>query len=308
MTDPKQKNDEIPEKTSCINLFKDQQFLKKIFLSEISSLDQNTGKYDTHSLLIKGWAITLWTGLMYFALKEGVYFLLLIQIITLLLFWSFDGLYKGFQRSFALRFQQIQKFFENYKVVFHKNKLKIKNGNNIKNSIPLINPRANFGDPTLDKMHKLRRCLVLRVVSVIYIYLISATFLLSAFIIIKSSNCCHLIIMVSLSVVLIAIGIINYIWGHDTLIEGTQRKKRKINEKIEELANFKEQVICEEKENNNITKKKKKIINLNNKIVKLKKQLKCETKISSDKRFIGMYIFMLIIIVINSVLLTCNLF
>jgi len=257
MTDPNQNIDENIEQIRCDNVLKDQQFLKKIFLSEISTLDQSTGKYDTHSLLIKGWAITLWSGLMYFVLKESLYAIFLIQIFILLIFWSFDGLYKLYQRSFALRSAQIQKFFENFKILFYENKLKIKNcGKKIK-PIPFTNPRANFGDQKLDKMHKFRRCLVLRVVSILYIYLISVTFLLSAFSIIKSSNCSHYYIILISSVALIIIGVLNSIFGYDNAIEG---------------------------------------------------KLKFKNKSISKNWFRGGYISMLIIIVVNSVLITCNLF
>jgi len=50
-----------------------KDLLEKLFISDFASLQNGIGRYDTHSLVIKGWAITIWSGLMYFIVKESIH-------------------------------------------------------------------------------------------------------------------------------------------------------------------------------------------------------------------------------------------
>lgn len=199
-----------------------KRLLEKLFLSDFSSLQTQIGRYDNHSLLIKGWAITLWSGFMYFIIREEVYELFIIQIIILLIFWSFDALFKFYQRKLALRADEIRENLKGYKLNIAGGELnfiwKEKNTGENENDIDIINPREDFKNTKADQRKKLRRCILLRVVSIVYIYLISANFLISVYII-ESIDQISFIIILIFSLVILCFGIFNYVVGIDDFIE-----------------------------------------------------------------------------------------
>ncbi|MFW9872862.1 MAG: hypothetical protein ACFFG0_07155 [Candidatus Thorarchaeota archaeon] len=201
---------------------KTKELLQNLFLTDFSTIQSQIGRYDHHSLLIKGWAITLWSGLMYFIIKESVYDLFLIQIIALLIFWSFDALYKFYQRRLALRSDELRKYLKIYKLNVIEGNIELiyKEDTNLDRTagLDIINPRETFQDKLADKKLKLRRCILLRVVSVIYIYLISATFLISVYILETFDQISFSFILV-LSLITLSFGIFNYILGIDKVIE-----------------------------------------------------------------------------------------
>lgn len=192
----------------------DKDLIKKIFLTDFSTIQSEIGRYDSHSLIIKGWAITLWSGLMYFIIKESIHELFIIQIILLLVFWSFDALYKFFQRRLALRYNELQKYFEGYNLnIGKKGELKIKYNENTRSGLKIINPREDFLDEKSEERKSLNRCILLRAVSVVYFYLISASFLISIFIIE------FFLPILLLSIVILCFGIYTFFWGIDEVIE-----------------------------------------------------------------------------------------
>jgi len=195
-----------------------KDLLEKFLLSDFSSLQNGIGRYDTHSLIIKGWAITLWSGLMYLIVKESVPELFLVQVISLLIFWSFDALYKYYQRRLALRYSEMIHYFEGYKLNTENGEFKVVYYSKNKKDLSLINLREEFTHPKAEERIALKRCIVLRVVSVIYIYLISASFLLSLFII-PILNSVSFIPILALSVIILSFGIYNYSFGIDKIIE-----------------------------------------------------------------------------------------
>ena len=198
--------------------------LEKIFLTDFSEIQARIGMYDNHSLIIKGWAITLWSGLMYFIFKESVHELFIIQIIMLLIFWSLDALYKFFQRRLALRYGELQKYFEGYSLDIENGELKITYNKNNKSGLKIINQREDFllDKKEIDERKALKRCILLRAVSVIYIYLISASFLTSV-IIIERIEWFFLIPILVCSFIILSFGVYTYIFGIDDEIE----KKKK---------------------------------------------------------------------------------
>ena len=199
-----------------------KDFLEKLFISDFSFLQNGIGRYDTHSLIIKGWAITIWSGLMYFIVKESVHELFLIQVILLITFWSFDALYKYYQRRLALRYSEMIHYFEGYKLNTKNGELKVVYSSKNKKDLSLINLREEFTHPKADERKALKRCIVLRVVSVIYIYLISASFLLSLFII-PILNHALFFTVLALSIIILSFGIFNYSIGIDKVIEDHKR-------------------------------------------------------------------------------------
>lgn len=222
--------------------------LKEIFLSELNNLDTNIGRYDTHSLIIKGWAITLWSGLAYFAIKESVHFLFAVQIFILLIFWSFDALYKYYQRRFAIRSEKINAFLKDYIIIADENnnlkfeKKKITENNDEKNTkrpndnikkknmeiitLPLVIHREV--SPILignneSKLKSLYRSLILRVVINVYLFLIAVSFL-TAYYIVPNINAIGLWFLVD-SLIIISFSVFNYIFGYDNAISGYIKKK-----------------------------------------------------------------------------------
>lgn len=195
-----------------------KDFLEKLFISDFSSLQNGIGRYDTHSLIVKGWAITIWSGLMYFIVKESVYELFLIQVILLIIFWSFDALYKYYQRLLALRYSEMMDYFEGYKLNTKNGELKVVYSSKNKKDLSLINLREKSTYSKAAERKSLKRCIVLRVVSVIYIYLISASFLLSLFII-PILNHALFFTVLALSIFVLSFGIFNYSLGIDDVIE-----------------------------------------------------------------------------------------
>ncbi len=200
-----------------------KDLLEKMFLADFSTIQAQIGRYDNHSLIIKGWAITLWAGLIYFIVKDSVHELFIIQIIILLIFWSFDALFKFYQRRFALRYDELRKYFEGYNLDIVDGEIQFKYSGNKKVtnnksddnkiSLSIINPREKFSDKKSELRKSLRRCILLRAVSVVYIYLISATFFLSVFIIEFS------IPILICSSVILSFGVGTYICGVDKTIE-----------------------------------------------------------------------------------------
>lgn len=83
--------------------FNQQEFL----LKEIEVIYNQISKFDEYSLIVKGWAITLWTALFFYAITQnnnnseiGVLWL---SIGILLGFWLIDTYFKVFQRVFIAR-------------------------------------------------------------------------------------------------------------------------------------------------------------------------------------------------------------
>jgi len=219
-------------------------FLKDIFLNELANIDTNIGKYDTHSLIIKGWAISLWAGLVYFAIKESAYLLFAVQIISLIIFWSFDALYKYYQRRFAIRSEKILTFLKDYIIVENNNNLefrKKKKDEIVKNALPLVlhreeSPIKISGEE--NKLKSLNRCFILRAVSTVYLYLISSSFLIALFITDPNLVLFRWWIF-GFSLEIISFAVFNYIFGYDNAIMGYINRRIIKKDKKEKNQTFK---------------------------------------------------------------------
>lgn len=149
-------------------------FKEELILKEIEILQERIEDYDKHVLLIKGWAITIWSGIWLFIINQlisGIDFFLivadLIGIFALLFFWAFDSLYKYYQRAFIVRTKQIEdNIEEKYDEITSKNTTE---------KLIIFNPTGIKSDAYRD-LHKLWRCLLLRNVSVFYLSLIGISF------------------------------------------------------------------------------------------------------------------------------------
>lgn len=93
-----------------------------LILKEIDVLQSQIRSCDRYSLRIKGWAITIWTALIYLTLNSlflnylisSIYISLLPSLI-LVVFWIMDGIIKHFQRVVAVRSTSIQDFINDHK-------------------------------------------------------------------------------------------------------------------------------------------------------------------------------------------------
>jgi len=215
----------------------DSNLLKDIFLNELATIDTNIGRYDTHSLIIKGWAISLWAGLVYFAIRESAYLLFAVQILAMIIFWSFDALYKYYQRRFAIRSEKIFTFLKDYIVVEGNNDLefrKKKEDDKEKVTLPLVVHREESPMVISEKEKKLKslnRCFILRAVTTVYLYLISTSFLIALFITTPDVVCRRCWIF-GFVVEIMDFAVFNYIFGYDNAIVGYFNKKNKKNQVV----------------------------------------------------------------------------
>ncbi|MBD3214673.1 MAG: hypothetical protein GF311_18830 [Candidatus Lokiarchaeota archaeon] len=204
-----------------------EKFLKDIFLREISNIDQNIGRYDTHSLIIKGWAITLWSALTFFAIQYSIYLLFLIQIPLLFIFWSFDALYKFYQRRFVIRSEKILNFLRDYGITKKDNELVIGNkkqdGRFEKDTLNLVIQREEhlieISKEDDKKLKSIGRCFIIRVVSVFYLFLIITSFFIPPFILIEFCLSIRITVII-LNIIALIITIFHYIYGYDNAISG----------------------------------------------------------------------------------------
>lgn len=91
----------------------DYQF--DILLKELEILQFKITEYDKFSLQIKGWAITLWSGIILwglYALLSGT-LIIIILVMELAIFWFLDTLFKIYQRYHVVRLEWIQDYINN---------------------------------------------------------------------------------------------------------------------------------------------------------------------------------------------------
>ena len=83
-----------------------------LLLKELEIIQFKITEYDKLSFKIKGWSITLWTGIILwgiYALLPGI-LISIIQGIALSIFWFLDTLFKIYQRYHVVRLEWIQDF------------------------------------------------------------------------------------------------------------------------------------------------------------------------------------------------------
>lgn len=86
----------------------DYQF--EILIKEYDALQANIRNYDDILFRIKGWAITIFSGIVLLTLKERRPEYLILGAFGVILFWLLDGIFKGFQRAFIVRYNKLEHF------------------------------------------------------------------------------------------------------------------------------------------------------------------------------------------------------
>ena len=93
--------------------FKDDALFKfqcELLVKEIEYIHSRIAHYDELSFKIKGWAITLWLGIVAFGAKEGLALVVLASVPATMMFWIVDAYFKQYQRRSMLRMGVIESF------------------------------------------------------------------------------------------------------------------------------------------------------------------------------------------------------
>lgn len=86
------------------------EYKYEILLKEVDNLQSGIRNYDTLLFRIKGWAITVFSGFIFFAAKENEPFYTFLGALAILFFWVLDAINKSFQRGFIIRANKIEHF------------------------------------------------------------------------------------------------------------------------------------------------------------------------------------------------------
>lgn len=230
-------------------------FKQNIVLKEIELLQERIGSYDKHTLIIKGWAITIWAGIWLFIINQSIIkidFSLIIAgllgIFALFFFWGFDSLYKYYQRAFIVRTKQIEDNIKDRYTEFSNQSIPPED-------LILFNPTGDKSKAHRD-LQKLWRCILLRNVSVFYLTLMAISLFGLLFISSKDVNLTkYMFLWGFLGVICFCFSIILLIWGHDKpfdRIANIFKKKERKTKKIliqKSTANRLKQIKKDKKEN-----------------------------------------------------------
>jgi len=88
-------------------------FRLEILQQEIDNLQASIRNYNNILYLIKGWSITLFSGLVALALQQNNPKIILIAIPSSLMFWITETLARIVQRHFIARYHKIEWFLRN---------------------------------------------------------------------------------------------------------------------------------------------------------------------------------------------------
>jgi len=87
----------------------------EILMNEKDNLHENIRSFEGILFRIKGWAITVYSGTSYVALREDEPDFLILSVGSTLLFWHLEATYKRFQRTFIVRVNKIEHFLRTKK-------------------------------------------------------------------------------------------------------------------------------------------------------------------------------------------------
>lgn len=170
---------------------------KEFLLKEIEVVQNHINKCDEYSLIVKGWAITLWSALLLFAISQIIIdikiSILWVSIIILLVFWIIDAYFKYFQRTSIARSNLISDYLNNHTPENDRDftfRIYDPVGRISKERKRKEKRKENYYWKNYFKRLRFLRAFVVRVVSSLYCFLIGFTFI---FINIITQNCIFLI-------------------------------------------------------------------------------------------------------------------
>jgi len=77
---------------------------------EIDNLQNGIRNYDTILFTVKGWAITIFSAFVFFAVGKGRSVFLAFCALAIILFWLLDSIYRSIQRVYIRRYNDIERF------------------------------------------------------------------------------------------------------------------------------------------------------------------------------------------------------
>jgi len=84
----------------------DYQF--RLLQHELETTQQGIRNYDSITFIVKGWAITIFSGFLLFIADKQEALFLVPCAISVVLFWVLDALYKAIQRVYIRRYNAIE--------------------------------------------------------------------------------------------------------------------------------------------------------------------------------------------------------
>ncbi len=152
------------------------RFQCDLLVKEIEYIHSRIAHYDELSFKIKGWAITLWSGIVAFGAKEGLALAVLASVPATITFWIVDAYYKQYQRRSMLRMGVIESFLDS-KGLFEDKGLRAAFTSGEFRDFPIHDPvasRTRRLDQQIDQKYRMRTSLwkCFTVPNVFYFYLI----------------------------------------------------------------------------------------------------------------------------------------
>lgn len=84
----------------------------ELLQKEMEMLQNSIRGYDSIVFTIKGWAITVFSGIVLFAIDKQKPFLYLFCMASVLAFWMTDAFYKSIQNILISRYRTIERFLQ----------------------------------------------------------------------------------------------------------------------------------------------------------------------------------------------------
>lgn len=85
-------------------------FQLELLRDEIADVQEKIAMYDNLSFKIKGWALTLWIGILGYAINQKSPFVTFGSVPVLLAFWFLDAYFKSYQQRSMARMGYIERF------------------------------------------------------------------------------------------------------------------------------------------------------------------------------------------------------
>jgi len=97
-----------------INIF---EFRLGILKQEIVQLQNNIRNYNNFLIIVKGWSITIFSAILAYAIKESKSEILILSPVIVIMFWLFDAYLRRIQQFFISRYNKIEWFLRNPKLL-----------------------------------------------------------------------------------------------------------------------------------------------------------------------------------------------
>jgi len=85
-------------------------FQLELLRDEIAEIQSKIAMYDDLSFKIKGWALTLWIGILGYAINQRSPFVTLVSVPVLVAFWFLEAHFKCYQQRSMARMGYIERF------------------------------------------------------------------------------------------------------------------------------------------------------------------------------------------------------